>query len=695
MSQEQSEQPQGGWPEKRKSTSKPGSVAKRKKSIARVPRAFEIKDDDKFILEKASRQIEGTHYSINDVPYKSLDLLKSYAEKADEVEQNRIEKSDFKYKKVFVPADERELSEEVIAQLKGICQDYYWPNAKRNGRTMHETLFDIPYAVLQHMLGLHLMWEDPPLDELLSWTDSWLFVIVHALGRYENGQRVPIISCGRASGLTTTDGQSASFYSANDLHEAYQVLNRAWKVGPVDSSHGDVSFKLDPRKFAHEWLSHGEVRDSEHEMKHVELGEMILQGLFHLYPELDMPGLCERTGLYEHLTAFRLGMFYCTKDSEITTKDMAVCENIAKLFRKPGQEKAPLSVLLDTLSLRKRMARNDDFRSWIVKNYTVEEVREEWFPDIHIIPDNLPEVKQSVELLREAFAALDLEPTPQIFLIHDNGGKGKNFGEYKVADLRTTCQMCVEDRDEKQNHRTKVLRNCFQKDTDSLKRRNKATLQLWADSGAAYSKGLTQLLLSQTNNWKLNKKEKAANLRRLASEQVDESDIEAPEDQNEEDEGEGEKENSLQTRDIVNDHQTQEGESSTETFDPQSAGPSKRPATEEPSYKSKTNYASAIRDKTKRQASFSTTKEVFIEEIRKHCNGMYKRWVARSRLRAADREFKANILPGLVLSVSTPVAAAHQPLTIEDSDASNSTTIFDIIGTADRKPDSSQAFVSA
>lgn len=87
---------------------------------------------------------------------------------------------------------------------------------------MHNTLFDIPYANFQHMLGLHLMWEDPPLDELLSWTDSWLFVIVHALGRYEKGQRVPIISCGRASGLKTPDGQPAPSYSAVELHKAYE-----------------------------------------------------------------------------------------------------------------------------------------------------------------------------------------------------------------------------------------------------------------------------------------------------------------------------------------------------------------------------------------------------------------------------------------------------------------------------------------
>lgn len=166
------------------------------------------------------------------------------------------------------------------------------------------------------------------------------------------------------------DNQLHPTRQLNSTRLTREVLDPIWTMEAADSLHGDLSYKLAARKFVHEWLSQGVVLDPSHEMQHAELGEMVLKGLFDLYPELDIRGLCERTGLYEHLTALRLGMFYCAKDSEITTRDMAICENIAKLFRKPGQEKVPLSVLLDTLYLRKRMPRNEAFRSWIVENYT-------------------------------------------------------------------------------------------------------------------------------------------------------------------------------------------------------------------------------------------------------------------------------------------------------------------------------------
>ncbi|RDI87376.1 hypothetical protein Vi05172_g2895 [Venturia inaequalis] len=771
MSDQQTGQSPNGDLKKRKSTSQTGSASKRKKAIARLPKAFENKDEQASVKDgyrsfpaTTVLQLNEGHHSIEKGRYEPLDLSKLFAEKASEVEENQIKKLTTEYKRVFDKADEKELLVEVVDLLKehichpkrwlkrawtlfGVhstagfsCPDYYWPNAKRNGKPMHKTLFDIPFATFRHMLGDHLMWEDPPLDELLSWTDSWLFVIVHALGRYESGQRIAVITCGRASGLTTPNGQSALFYHANELHNAYRLLDRVWKIGQKDSLHGDRSFKLAARKFTHEWLSHGIVLDQNHEMQHVELGELVRQGLFYLYPELDIRGLCERTGLYEHLTALRLGLFYYARQSEITTDEMAIAASIARLFCKPGQEKAPLSVLLDTLSLRKRMPRNDKFRSWIFKNYTTEEVREEWYPNIHIIPDNLPEVAQSVELLREAFAALNIEPTPQITPIHDNAGKDKNFAEYKNADLYNPSQMCVEDRNKKRNHRTQVLSNCFKKDPDALRRRRNATLQLWERPGAAHSEVLTQLLHSDNNIWKLNKEQRGANLRAIASGQFEESDVEDSKEEDKDegekskDEGEKSKEKEAETKDKDDDHQNQEDESSTTTLDSQPENPSKEVDTGDSAaaHISIKNYASAtIKDKTKPQTETNTAEELFAEEIRKYCKKMDQRWEARSRLGAAHRDFRANTLPVIVSSGSMddddgsdspelvqaaespllhtaalspvsiqnmqedPALVPQQVLAVEDPSASNSPVVFDIIGAADKTQAAERAFAFA
>lgn len=73
-----------------------------------------------------------------------------------------------------------------------------------------------------------------------------------------------------------------------------------------------------------------------------------------------------------------------------------------------------------------------------------------------------------MELLSEAFTALDMEPALQIILVPDNGGKDKNFAEYKAADLRAKCEMCVEDRDKKKKPRTKVLSKSFMKDCEMM-----------------------------------------------------------------------------------------------------------------------------------------------------------------------------------------------------------------------------------
>ncbi|TID27585.1 hypothetical protein E2P81_ATG00340 [Venturia nashicola] len=685
MSDLQTERPPVGILAKRKLTYRRGPATKRKKRTARIPRAFENKDE----------QDSDEDDSVNEGPYEPLDLLNNFAKKASEVEKNQIKKLNTEFKKAFDEANDKELLTEEVDLLKkhichpkrwlkrswtlfGLgstagfsCPDYYWPNAKRNGKQMHNTLFDIPYATFRHMLGDHLMWEDPPLDELLSWTDSWLFVIVHAIGRYENGQRIAVIACGRASGLTTPNGQSVPFYYANELHNAYQLLDRVWKIGAQDSFHGDRSFKLAARKFSHEWLSHGIVLDPNHEMQHVELGEMILQGLFYLYPELNIRGLSERSGLYEQLTALRQGLFYCANESEITTNDMAIAASIARLFCKPGEGKAPLSILLDTLSLRERMPHNNKFRSWIVENYTAEEVREEWYPDIHIIPDNLPENVQSVELLREAFAALTTEPTPQIVLIHSNRGKGKNFARYKEEDLCNRSEMCVDDRDKKKEHWNNVLSDCFKNDSNSLMRRKKVTIQLWKESATTDHRGLVQLLRSEINIWKLTKKQRGANLRAVEREQYEESDIEEPEEEDKdgveaetqihdkEDDVEDPKEEDEHGREERRDketqvqheedyHQHQGNEHPESALESQLEKPPKEADTGGTTYKLITGYASAITDSTKSQSNIKTTEELFVEEIRKHCNKMFQRWEARSRLRAANREFKANNLPGLI-----------------------------------------------
>lgn len=65
---------------------------------------------------------------------------------------------------------------------------FFSPSAALDGRHCRPDVWDIPISELTVMLGEHLAWNDRIQDELLSWTDSWLFAIVHLYQRHVKGQ---------------------------------------------------------------------------------------------------------------------------------------------------------------------------------------------------------------------------------------------------------------------------------------------------------------------------------------------------------------------------------------------------------------------------------------------------------------------------------------------------------------------------
>jgi hypothetical protein len=139
----------------------------------------------------------------------------------------------------------------------------YPPNSYRHGIEKFHRLLDIPKRVGQIMLGEHLKWNNPIMDEFLSWSSSVLFVIVHAIGRHEKKQEPVFIAFGNSSELRTPNGERAAFYHVNDLHQAF-------KVSSQERSKRDEG-KLHLRKFTHEYLSIGELRDPNRAIQHVTL----------------------------------------------------------------------------------------------------------------------------------------------------------------------------------------------------------------------------------------------------------------------------------------------------------------------------------------------------------------------------------------------------------------------------------------
>lgn len=262
------------------------------------------------------------------------------------------------------------------------CAWAYLTNSARHHipfLTWHQT----PLSTLRDMCAHHLLWDDRVQDENLSWTNSSLFVIVHAINRRDKGQRPPIIAGGKTSSLKTPEGGPVPMYPANDWHRVLDILSKEWKA--------ICRNKLHTKKFNHEALSWGQLRDPKLAVQHVELDTLIQNGLLQLLPEvmgtLDRPHVRERAGLWEAFVALRRQLFTQAAERPILDEEIKIADELAALFKRnvtkedfelanrlgPGYEidltedeirgdqkaKPPFFMFIQFLSLRKRPATNE------------------------------------------------------------------------------------------------------------------------------------------------------------------------------------------------------------------------------------------------------------------------------------------------------------------------------------------------
>jgi hypothetical protein len=265
--------------------------------------------------------------------------------------------------------------------LKGIrrtngfsCPWCYLPNALRHKIPL-PALRELPLSTVLDMCAQHLKWADRKHDGFLSWSISSLFVIVHAFGRKEKGQYPVYIAGGKTSRLQTPKGQRAPMYPANALHQEFNILGKKWK----DRSKS----KLHTKMFTHETLSYGELRDPHRAIQHVELDELIKDGLLQLLPEIlgiiEEPHIRERSGLYTSLLALRRELFTRAAPRIITKEEVKLADRLASHYRriiteeeikKADEIKAPFFMFIQFLALRKRPAVNHKLREWIRATYT-------------------------------------------------------------------------------------------------------------------------------------------------------------------------------------------------------------------------------------------------------------------------------------------------------------------------------------
>lgn len=237
----------------------------------------------------------------------------------------------------------------------------FFPNAYSHVQVeYHDSIYDVPRNIGEQMCRAHLMWHDRVVDELLSWSASLMFAVVHAVRRHEIGQRPVYICCGSPASLKTVENHTASFFPANLVHEAFSRV-----------PHG-----LNYNMFTHEYLSWGPVLDPDSSFRHVVLEKLIEEGLFELFPNLKLGGLAKRTGLYEHLMYLRKWNFIRKEvvPTPITFKDCETASRLANLFKAPlnaSHGKPRIYCFIAFLALRKRrILRGDCFEKWVKEHYT-------------------------------------------------------------------------------------------------------------------------------------------------------------------------------------------------------------------------------------------------------------------------------------------------------------------------------------
>jgi hypothetical protein len=265
-------------------------------------------------------------------------------------------------------------------------QDLLLPAADTNEEyDQHAALEDLSQGEIIYMTGHHLAWADLRGDELLSYSTDMLFLVVHALGRANRGQGGVTIQFLDRRKVRTTDGVRARFYHALDLYTIFEVPRWPgwrWKN------------KLHPRKFTHEYLSHGTLRCHDSTLKQADLNDLIHDGLYEIFPPLQTPESHKRVPLYRLQVIYRrigypprfprIGevnpLIYsyedCAEPRAMTIELLQTVRRVSLNFRHREEGSStvktepPLHAFIGFLTFEKRQRADPVFTQWIQQHYT-------------------------------------------------------------------------------------------------------------------------------------------------------------------------------------------------------------------------------------------------------------------------------------------------------------------------------------
>lgn len=267
-------------------------------------------------------------------------------------------------------------------------QDVLLPAAETNEDFgQHATLEDLKQREIIYMTGHHLAWADLDRDELLSYSTDMLFLLVHALGRANRGQggvTIQLLDCRKSK---TPGGDQAAFYSALDIYTIFEVPKwPGWRT--------QHRIKLHPRKFTHEFLSHGAIICKDSALKQAALEDLIRDGLFEIFPPLKTPEDHKQEGLYTvQVICRRIGypprnlwigeenppLYSYEECPQVKAMTVEILQTVRKVSLNfcHGEEglntvvtEPPLHAFIGFLTFEKRQPADPVFTEWIKQHYT-------------------------------------------------------------------------------------------------------------------------------------------------------------------------------------------------------------------------------------------------------------------------------------------------------------------------------------
>ncbi|KAK3711355.1 hypothetical protein LTR37_009735 [Vermiconidia calcicola] len=348
-------------------------------------------------------------------------------------------------------------------------------------QAVHAHLTGLTQGELLYMAGQHLKWTDMNGDELLSYSKDLVFVIIHALNRYHQGQGgVAIHFLDRRTAKDVT-GEPAAFYPALDIYEALEVPKWEGWADPCKK-------KLRARKFTQEFLSHGTIKVEDVRFKEAPIEDLIADGLFGIFPELRAPTQHKRAGLYtgqvvsrkagypstsgNRTSAGHQHLYSYTSCSRAVPSTLELLEVVQKLARNsmnvpPGRSRDAvephLHIFLCWLSLHKRLVGDPIFLAWIKEHYKPADVID-LYDDGHggvqprfiHVASNLPGVMQYIDLTRDCCSAFGLPVLPATVVEEQNALTGEWYAD-DDARLQQNKKMWVKyDVDDQARSREKA-----------------------------------------------------------------------------------------------------------------------------------------------------------------------------------------------------------------------------------------------